>query len=304
MRLMPQPTLHFSCTACGGCCNRNPEVELSETLGLADAFIFRLMLRPYDIPATPADLGRKVGGKATLAQRRRYLEERKLLADHAVKIFPLPSEGGRGKMTRYIYISAIAMDAGAGRCDHLADDGTCNLYERRPHACRTVPFHYSRADSGLGSDLTDFLTQPAHTCASGTDAEIAMIGGALVLPEYAAARAAARRTMTADKPWKEAIAARIDAATDDDPLWPTWDAINANAVAGASTVPMLQAWEIAEQQGRITLHQLRDYLNAQIQLLSEAFVDQNANTTFHTMLTQYRAATNNRHKSDLGAMGV
>lgn len=238
-------------------------------------------------------------------QRRRYLEERKLLADHAVRTFPVPSdERGRGKMNRYIYLSAIAVDQDAGACDHLAGDGACSLYDRRPHACRTVPFHYSRPDSALGPGLADFLSQPAHACSSGADAALAITGGALALPEYAAARTVARHTMVADQSWKRAIAARIDAATDDDPLWPSWGAINANAAAGASTVPMLQAWEVAEQQGRITRHQLRDCLNAQIQLLSAAIIDSNANTSLNAMLTHYRAAKSVRHKTDLGAVGI
>jgi hypothetical protein len=45
----PAETLRFACTSCGQCCNRSPEVELSETLDLADAFVFRLMFRPYEL---------------------------------------------------------------------------------------------------------------------------------------------------------------------------------------------------------------------------------------------------------------
>ena len=40
----------FACTQCGACCNRSPEVELSEAAALADLFVFRLMFRIYERP--------------------------------------------------------------------------------------------------------------------------------------------------------------------------------------------------------------------------------------------------------------
>ena len=41
---------HFACTACGKCCTRGPEMELSEATRLADVFITRLMFKLHRLP--------------------------------------------------------------------------------------------------------------------------------------------------------------------------------------------------------------------------------------------------------------
>ena len=45
----------FACTQCGKCCNRSPEVELSEATSLADTFVFRLMFRLHWLPQKLGD---------------------------------------------------------------------------------------------------------------------------------------------------------------------------------------------------------------------------------------------------------
>ena len=183
------------------------------------------------------------------SQRRRYLEERKLLGEVASKIYPvrITTERGVIKMARHIYISAIAMDAGRGVCDQLTDDGRCSLYDRRPHACRTVPFHYSRPDATLGKTLADFLARPTHHCGTSQADPLVINNDILVDPHYRAARLAARDTMDEDRIWKDAIAAHITHASASDSIWPDWTTIDANANAGASSIPMEYGWQVAQQ---------------------------------------------------------
>ena len=56
---MEPTTRRFSCTQCGKCCNRSPEVQLSEAAALADVFAFSLMFRLYSLPQQLSDTGNR-----------------------------------------------------------------------------------------------------------------------------------------------------------------------------------------------------------------------------------------------------
>ena len=73
----------FACTQCGKCCNRSPEVELSEAAALADVFVFRLMFRLYFLPRRLGDYLRTAGGPAATAEV--FYQRKRLLGAYALE---------------------------------------------------------------------------------------------------------------------------------------------------------------------------------------------------------------------------
>jgi Fe-S-cluster containining protein len=129
----------FACTQCGKCCDRSPEVELSEAGALADVFVFRrLMLRLYSLPTAP-----ERGSNAEL-----FYQKKRLLTAHAASAYSkkVMRDGRAVERMHYLMISALALNTRIGSCPAL-EAGRCNIYNRRPLGCRTVPFHYSRPDA-------------------------------------------------------------------------------------------------------------------------------------------------------------
>src|SRR5438128_2583810 len=71
----------FACTQCGKCCNRSPEVELSEAAPLSDVFVFRLMFRLYWLPRHLADYRER--GESTATAEAAFYQKKRLLAAFA-----------------------------------------------------------------------------------------------------------------------------------------------------------------------------------------------------------------------------
>ena len=133
----------FACTACGNCCNRGPEMELSEATALAGTFVTSILFKAHSVPIDArSDAARtwwrtqasRIPIGPALEERRRHLSQfaSRKRTDKA---------GGRHV---FLTMSAIVEDDGSGRCPALAADNLCSIYESRPLTCRTVPLHYSR----------------------------------------------------------------------------------------------------------------------------------------------------------------
>ena len=146
----------FACTACGKCCDRSPEVELSEAAALADVFVFRLMFRFYALPRVLGDHLRDRPAEPNASEA--FYQKKRLLGAHAALKRPLKIRRGRKPVeyTQYLMVSALSLDTRAGACSAL-EDNRCGIYGRRPYACRAVPFHYSRVDAAAESDLAAFV---------------------------------------------------------------------------------------------------------------------------------------------------
>ena len=169
----------FACTQCGKCCNRAPEVELSEAAGLSDVFVFRLMFRLYWLPRRLSD-SLELGPKPPNADALFYQKKRLLSAFAARKTPVKVSRNGKAvETTKYFVISALALDTSPGACAALNGE-RCGIYERRPLTCRTVPFHYSRAEALAESDLKAFLETPGYRCDSGDSAPAVLKEGRIV----------------------------------------------------------------------------------------------------------------------------
>jgi Fe-S-cluster containining protein len=274
----------FACTACGACCNRAPEVELSEAASLVDDFVFRLMFRLYRFPRALGDYAD--GGS------EQFYQEKRLLTAFAARKSPLKlrREGRAVEYTQYLAISALALDGGRGACSAL-DDGRCAIYERRPLACRAVPFHYSRAEASLPAYLREFVATPGYACDTGDSAPVVLDRGKLLDPETSALRDQALVLAERERPWKEAIVRRLKVPSDG---LPSLREIEANAALGAMTTSMRQAWQVAVDAGLMSAEDCRALTLRQLGAIERELAEAtspDARETLLQMRAEYRART-------------
>ncbi|HMG46554.1 MAG TPA: YkgJ family cysteine cluster protein [Allosphingosinicella sp.] len=274
--------LRFACTQCGACCNRSPEVALSEAAALSDVFVFRLMFRLYELPRTGSG--------------EEFYESKRLLAAFAARKYSTKRRqaGKPVEYASYLTISALALDTGAGACAALIE-GRCGIYERRPAACRTVPFHYSRPEASAEREFKAFVATPGYGCDTTAAAPIVVAAGRILDPEARRARSDAIERAGRDRRWEEAILRRLKTGAGDDAL-PSLREIEANAPFGATTVSMRIAWQIAAETGAIGAETCRTLIAAQAAVidreLASARCTSSARETLGEMRGEYRALLN------------
>lgn len=277
--------MRFACTQCGACCNRSPEVELSEAAALADVFVFRLMFRLCQLPRTLA--GYLESGTASAGSPEGFYQSKRLLAAFAArKTRAKHRQNGKAiDSTNYLIISALTLDTGAGACAALAG-GRCTIYARRPLACRTVPFHYARPEALAGRDLAVFVATPGYACDTSAAAPIVLEGGRIVDPETRQARSDALGLAEADRRWEEAILRRMRSGSSD---LPSLREIGADAQFGATTVSMRLAWQIAAEAGMISAEQCRALIAAQATVIDRELASARCTPAARETLGQMRA---------------
>ena len=228
----------FACTACGKCCNRSPEVELSEAAALTDVFVFRLMFRLYSLPRRPE---RDREESASL-----FYQKKRLLAAHAARAYPkkVVRDGKSVERVHYLMISAVAVDTRSGGCAAL-EDRRCGIYERRPLGCRAVPFHYSRPDALSNDDFDAFVSTPGYLCDVSEKAPVVLDGGRILDSATLHARVAALALAEDDRRWKQAIVSRMKSGHCS---LPSLDEVEASAGFAALTTSMRVAWSIAAEE--------------------------------------------------------
>lgn len=293
MSTLPQAatSLHFACTACGACCNRSPEVLLSEAAALADIFVFRLMFRLYALP--DAWSGRAAPG--SLASAEAFYESKRLLTAFAAR--KSSTRIGKGANaaghTKYLLISALSLDTGSGACAALSGN-RCTIYQRRPLACRSVPFHYSRPEASAASDLAAFAARPGYRCDTSGGAPIVLERGRIVDPEARRARAEATDLSGRERDWQSAIVRRLKARSTDHGL-PSLGEIEANAPFGVTIVSMRAAWQIAAEAGLTDAQAFDALIEAQSGLIDRALASADcpadARETLIEMRAEYRRPT-------------
>lgn len=288
-----QPALQrFACTQCGKCCNRSPELLLSEAAALADVFVFRLMFRLYSLPRALAGY---VGGAP---DREIFYQKKRLLAAYSARERPVRvAQGGKPvEHVRYLVLSALSLDTGGGACSAL-EAGRCRIYERRPLACRTVPFHYSRTEASAASDLQAFVATPGYGCDTGETAAPVLDRGRIVDPAIRRAREEALEFTGREKSWKDAILRRMKPGGAADAGLPTLDRIEAHATVGAITVPMRAAWKVAADAGLIGADAYRTLIESQLALIERDLAapacPPDTRATLAEMRTEYRGALDN-----------
>jgi Fe-S-cluster containining protein len=271
----------FACTQCGKCCNRSPEVELSEAAALADVFVFRLMFRMYRLARTPES-----GASAPL-----FYEKKRLLAAHAARAYSKKAmrDGKVVDVTNYLMISALALDTMPGACTALTEN-RCTIHHRRPLGCRTVPLHYSRPEALAADDFDAFVGTPDYGCDSGEGAPVFLQDGRMVDGETLQARAAALALAERDRPWKEAIVRRMKRNKGDG--LPRFQDLETNAGFAAMTGSMRPAWAIAVDAHLITDRDYRATARRQLATIERELARGNAGDveTLREMAAEYRHA--------------
>jgi Fe-S-cluster containining protein len=264
----------FACTQCGLCCNRSPEIELSEAAALADVFVLRLMFRLLRQP--------RAGSGEAFFQRKRFL------GDYAARKRALRTriDGRMVEESEYLVVSALTLDTGAGACGALAD-GRCGIYQRRPFACRTVPFHYTGVEAEAARDLAAFVATPGYRCDSGPAAPVVIEAGRIVDTDARGARAAALAAAERDRAWKDAIVRRLKAPAGL-PL-PSFAQLEASAALGAVTTSMRAAWQVAVDAGLMHADEGRDLVEAQLATIERELAPGRASPESHRTLVEMRA---------------
>lgn len=239
----------FACTQCGKCCNRSPEIELSEAAGLADQFVFRLMFRLYRLP--------RAGSGEAFFQRKR------LLGAYAARkrTVRVRADGKTIEANEYLAISALTLDTVAGACSAL-ENGRCAIYPRRPFACRTVPLHYTGVEAEAASDLAAFVATPGYACDTGEDATVLLENGHIANADLHAARSDALAVAARDGPWKAAIVQRMN-VNGGLPL-PSLAQVEAHAAHGALTTSMRAGWQVAVDAGLMAAEERARLVRAQL----------------------------------------
>jgi Fe-S-cluster containining protein len=274
----------FACTLCGACCNRSPEVELSEAAALADVFVFRLMFRLYSLPRTFES------GRSPSETAETFYQKKRLLAAHSARKYPatIMRDGRRVEHMQYLMISALALDTRSGACAALSE-GRCRIYDRRPLGCRTVPFHYSRAEALAGRDLDAFVATPGYGCDTGEGAPVVLDHGRIVDRMTLQTRAQALALAKRDLPWKEAIVRRMKASASTESALPSLDEVKANAAFGAMTTSMRVGWEIAAEAGLIPMEVCKASIAAQAMLIERELALGKCPNDTHQTLAEMRA---------------
>lgn len=273
---------HFACTACGKCCTRGPEMELSEATALADVFITRLMFKLHSLPLDARSMRAALWAKregSGLPVRKALAEARELMAR-----FSLYDEAdAANERSLHLTLSALPVHGGQ-QCPALIGD-RYGIYARRPAGCGTVPFHYSRASSTLGAYLDAFARIPGHACDTSRDAPVALRGAAVAAPGMARARDDGLALTAADRPWKAAIVALVRSEHAGHAGLPRYGEILRNAATGATTVSMFAAWQVARREGFMAPLAFEDVCRKQATLLhAEAGRD----GMFRDILADYR----------------
>ena len=224
---------------------------MSEAAALCDIFVFRLMFRLYWLPQQVSDYRR--GGERQPKSSSVFFEKKRLLNAFAARKYraKVLRDGKPVAYTKYLIVSALALDTVQGECSALSDK-RCGIYDRRPLSCRSVPLHYSRANANSESDLEAFVGTSGYRCDTSEAAPIIIEDGRIVDPKINAARSAAIELAARDRPWAEAIVRRMDGPASLRESLPSVEEIEANAALGAVTISMREAWQIAADVGFIT----------------------------------------------------
>jgi Fe-S-cluster containining protein len=288
------PIQRFACTQCGKCCTRSPEVELSEAAALSDVFVFRLMFRLYCLPDTLnryADCDEKQA-----SSNEAFYQRKRLLKDIAAHKSPkkLIRCGTTAEHTQYLIISAVTLDGGSGNCSALIG-ARCSIYDRRPFACRTAPFHYSHVEASAAKYLEEFVRTPSYRCDTGQSAPIVIEGDRIVDRNVCQTRADALALARLDVSWRKAILRQMRLPAWNNAGLPSLREVEADAPIGATTTSMRIAWQIAAGAGLMSVQESTALIAAQADVIERELAGgrwaHDAHQTLVDMRAEYRALT-------------
>lgn len=278
---------HFRCTQCGACCNRAPEMGLSEAAPLCDQFVFRLTFRLYRFPKNASD---RASLEPNHLSKDAFLEQKRQVEQFAARTnsAKIKSNGRSVDCHQFLIISALPLDIPVGVCAAL-HDGRCGLYERRPLSCRTVPAHYSRAEALAERDFDAFTQRSGYRCDTDPSAEIFLDDGRIVQHDIADARARAVDLAISEQAWNAAILQRMTAKTEEPITLPSLKQIQDNAERGAMQTSMRVAWQIARDADLLDTADYLEALHSQLRLIEKEIVLARASRDDLDTLAQMRA---------------
>jgi Fe-S-cluster containining protein len=261
---------NFACTKCGACCDRSPELLLSETFDLADVFVFQMMFRLYTQPLSPL----------SEADRRNpipFYGQKRLLNTFAAKKWnaKLDYLGTKVPTTSYLLISALTHDFGIGRCQALKEN-KCGLYERRPISCRSVPLHYSQPESMLADEFDRFVDTVGYDCDTSESAPLLLRDQTIVSADLLIARSLAVVTAATDNMWARTIAKQLPRTKNENAILPSLQEFVDNSHLGVMTTSMVVGWEIASNLGMLSPATRYQLYHSQIVLIENALRSKHA----------------------------
>jgi Fe-S-cluster containining protein len=258
---------------------------LSEAAALADVFVFRLMFRVYEVPRLFAP---GAADDPAAASAGAFHESKRLLAAFAVRtrIVKRRHNARTVEYSRYLLISALTLDTGAAACTALSG-GLCGIYDRRPLACRALPFHYSRPEASAERDLAAFVGTEGRACDTGGGAPVVLAQGRIVDPGSLRTREAALQLRALEGRWQDSILHRLK--TGFGTSLPSLAEIEANAGLGATTTSMRVAWQIAAEAGLIGADACRALIAAQAGVIERELAGQGGRPDARETLAEMRA---------------
>ena len=292
-------TQRFACTQCGKCCNRTPEVELSEAAALADVFVFRLMFRLYWLPVHLRDY--IAAGHSNANANAVYYERKRLLAAFAARKYPAKStrDGKPVQLVKYLLISALAVDTSPGVCSALTEQ-RCGIYDRRPLSCRSVPLHYSGPLATAAADLRAFVETPGYECDTSEAAPVVLNDGQIIAPEIKKARSDAIAVAQRDNRWAMAIARRMNGDNSAGDALPSMQEIEASMHLGAITTSMRLAWQIASGISLISGEECFRLVGLQLEAIDRELANSRCSPASRETLAEMQAEYRH-HLSGAGA---
>lgn len=283
----------FACTSCGKCCDRGPEIELSEATALAGSFVTSVIFKVHSIPLNERTdraahwwdkQGSRIPLRAGFEEKRRHLTM--FASRHRTE--------KRNDRDIYLEISSIVDDYASGRCPALVGN-LCSIYDHRPLTCRTVPLHYSRQPSILQSYIDQFTATKGYEC-NTTSSPVVLDGSNIVSPNLRSYRERAIQMAKGDRKWKAHLLSFMDdpEAADRANL-PTYETVLNNSENGCATLlPMIVAWRVAEHRGLISPDEFRSICEKQIVIIKAETARSPAAHDLYELLPLYEAGAAGR----------
>lgn len=182
--------VRFQCTACGQCCKTPPPMTLDELPYQAENFVLgaRLKVIPWVDPQNADDLAllRSTYSDLDLAEPATAQS----VADHLNRIaeaqgVEIGAPSATGSRT-FLSLDFADIDQLSGACPRKLPDGGCDIYEKRPRACRAAPIDSTLPEALLGESLHCEIWKMrvrGGGCDVGPSAPVIWADGALIYGE-------------------------------------------------------------------------------------------------------------------------
>jgi Fe-S-cluster containining protein len=282
-------------------------MELGEATALAGRFITRAIFKVHRLPLHEhsqravmwwKNQNSNISVGKSLRERRKHL-----------RLFSVHDGVDEAKqLSLHLTVSALTVDLDKGRCPALF--GTlCSIYTSRPLTCRTVPMHYSRPSSDLGSYLARFVATADYLCNTSPDAPAVLEGDIICDMRIQEARRRAFELVEAERGWKRRLVVLME-----DPVsarsagLPTLANVLHNSEPGSATsVSMIAAWRAAKNLGTLSSRDFAEVCVKQRRLLRSAIArtqDRRSMLVLQGMLSEYESELANIARSLLGRISV